>query len=303
MDKETGYNSTLVILGQTGLLGQALYENASLRNDVYVQGIARKGAQDSLDVTDTHKLISYLDSVRPTHIINTVAQVSLEACEKDPDFAYDLNAKVNDHLASYCAAHDIKLCYISTDHFFTGDGDALHDESAPVTCLNEYAQTKYAAEKFALTCPNSLVIRTNIVGFRNWPSRPTFIEWAIDALVSKKDITAFNDFYTSSLDVKTCSKAIIDLLLLDANGIINVASSECSNKEEFILSLANGLDLDTFNLQSASIITASSDVKRAESLGLDVSYAESLLGYKLPCLRGVVDSIVYEYNQKVRTGS
>lgn len=297
MGKDTENRRTLVILGQTGLLGQALYKEASSRDNINVYGVARNGAQDSLDVTDTDNLIAYLDKVRPSYIVNTVAQVNLEGCEKDPDFAYELNAKVNDHLASYCTKNDIKLCYISTDHYFTGDGAALHDESACVTFLNEYSKTKYAGEEFVLTCPNSLVVRTNIVGFRNWELRPTFVEWAIDSLILEKDITAFHDFYTSSIDVRTCSKAILDLLFLDATGIINVASSECASKEEFIVRLARELDLDTPNLQSASVMTMGLNVRRAESLGLDVSYAESLLGYRLPSLEGVIDNIVHEYKQ------
>ncbi len=61
---------------------------------------------------------------------------------------------------------------ISTDHYFCGQGDLKHDESAPVTLLNEYARTKYAGEAFALTNPEACVIRTNVVGFRGWEVRP-----------------------------------------------------------------------------------------------------------------------------------
>jgi len=305
MNKKQTHKDTLVILGQTGLLGQALYKDATLRSDIDVHGVARKNTKNNIDITDTQKLIAYLDRVRPSHIINTVALVNLGLCEKDPDFAYALHATANKHLTCYCTENNIKLCYISTDHYFTGDKSDLHDEKAPVTLLNEYAKTKYAGEQFVLACPNNIVIRTNIVGFRNWESSPTFVEWAIDALVSGENITAFNDYYTSSIDVKTCSKAVLDLLFSDATGLINVASSECVNKEKFILSLAKHLDLDTSNLDSGSVITANSDVKRAESLGLDVSYAESLLGYKLPRLNGVIDNIASEFkhNQNIKTGS
>ena len=39
------------------------------------------------------------------------------------------------------------------------------------------------------------------------------------------------------------------------------------------------------------------DVPRAESLGLDVTKAESLLGYKLPSLGEVIESVVCEYEE------
>jgi len=204
------------------------------------------------------------------------------------------NAAIVGNLSSFCLDQNIKLCHISTDHYFSGDNDRLHDENSKVLLLNEYAKTKYAGECFALTNPNSLVLRTNIVGLRNWSGSPTFVEWAIGELASKKPITMFEDVYTSSIDVKTFSKALFELISKGASGLINLASSECASKKEFITRLAIRLGFDLSNCKVGRVNT-NFGVARGESLALDVSYAESILGYKLPNLDSVIESIACEY--------
>ena len=73
--------------------------------------------------------------------------------------------------------------YVSTDHYWQGDGRLLHAEDAPIQLVNEYARSKHAGERFALSGSGpSLALRTNIVGVRGWKGRPTFAEWAVGAI-------------------------------------------------------------------------------------------------------------------------
>ena len=66
-------------------------------------------------------------------------------------------------------------------------------------------------------------------------------------------------------------------------------------KKEFIESLAKtfGFSLENTNIGSVSFLATS---KRADSLGLDVSKAESLLGYRLPALSDVIAQLKKEYD-------
>jgi dTDP-4-dehydrorhamnose reductase len=284
-----------VILGGTGLAGLALVKEAKKRG-LTVVTVARRNADCNLDVSNTKELLSYLRKVRPRCVINTVAMINLDHCEKNPGEAYIVNAALVGHLSSFCQTEDVKLCQISTDHYYSGDAKFLHNEKSSIALLNEYARTKYAGECFALTNPSSLVLRTNIVGFRNWNEQPTFAEWVIRELTANNRITMFNDFFTSSIDVKTFSKAVFDLINADSTGVLNVASSECFSKMEFIQLLSSRLRLDISNCISGTVKT-NSGITRAESLGLDVSCCESILGYKLPTLDAVVQSIAHGYEE------
>ncbi len=285
----------LVILGSTGLLGQALKREA-VRRSIYAIGVARANAERMLDVTDAAALGRLLEEIRPAVIINAAAMTALDACERSPGDAYMINARLAALLVRHCAIHGGKLLQVSTDHYFTGDGQRLHGEDASVSLLNEYARTKYAGEGFALSNPDSLVVRTNVVGFRGWAGRPTFVEWAIAALRAEEPMTLFDDFYTSSLDVESLASVLLDLVERQACGLLNVAARECSSKQEFILGLARRLNLSTANCRAGSVRKLAGTAG-AESLGLDVSAAEQLLGYTLPGAASVLDRLVQQYEE------
>ncbi|MGD9639202.1 MAG: NAD(P)-dependent oxidoreductase [Alphaproteobacteria bacterium] len=235
--------------------------------------------------------------MNPDIIINTIAIVSLDLCETQPELAYMCNARVSKTIADYCQKHNKKYVYISTDHYFTKDGSKKHLEDECLNLCNEYALTKFLGEELAKNADKSLIVRTNIVGFRWWKDSPTFVEWAIDALKKQEDISLFSDFYTSSIDVKSFSTALLDLIAKETTGIINLASSEVSSKDLFIQELAKQLDLSLEHTQISSIKTLNSKVKRNESLGLDVTKAEKILGYKLPKLTEVITNLVKEYRR------
>jgi len=280
----------LLILGATGMLGQALMREASRRN-IKAIGASRSYDRLSLDILDDKSLRKVIFSLKPKIIINTVALTDLEECEKNPGFAYLVNARSVSILANICREIRAYFIQISTDHYYTGDLDNKHKETDRIHLLNEYARTKFAAEKFALTCPGALVIRTNILGFRNKKGHPTFVEWIIHTLKNNLPVTLFNDYYTSSIDVEIFSKALFDLIGTRPGGILNLASTEVSSKKVFIENFASRLGYSLSNAKDGSLFEVSG-VLRGESLGLDVSKAEKILGYHLPCLDDVVDSLI-----------
>jgi len=286
-------NKSIVILGSTGMLGQALSKRSSELGYTTV-GIARKKSDINLDLTNTEELFAQLNKIKPSIIINSAAYINLNSINDEFNLAYLLNTKLVSLLTNYCMKMDIKLCQISTDHFFTGDADALHTEKSEVKIVNEYARTKYAGECFALTHSVNMVIRTNIVGFRGWENELTFVEWVIHNLKKNEKMTLFKDFYTSSLDVDSFSKALFDLIEVNYSGLINLASSEVSNKLTFVRCLAQKLGFDLQNFTIGSVNSIQGEV-RAESLGLDVSLAESTLGYKLPKLNEVLENLKNQY--------
>lgn len=286
----------VLIVGSTGMLGQALVKEAVTRN-VSAVGLARRGAELSCDVADATILATVLDAVRPQVIVNAAALTELLECERNPEAAYLVNARCVAVLAEYAQKSRSYLIQVSTDHYYTGDGASLHSEDAPVRLLNEYARTKYAGEHFALTAPNSLVIRTNIVGFRGTTDKPTFVEWVLGALKRREALTLFDDFFTSSIDVMTFSSAVFDLLQLRPVGILNMASGDVVSKKTFIEVFAERFDFCLEGDRVASVKMLGG-VCRAESLGLDVSRAEALLGYRLPCLPEVISHLADAYQEQ-----
>jgi dTDP-4-dehydrorhamnose reductase len=281
----------LLVLGATGLLGQAMLAEARERGWPCT-GAARAGSECEVDATDLVALAELVRTIAPSVLVNCAALTDLGACEEHPAAAYALNARVPALLAELSIESGLGLVHISSDHYFTGDGAALHDESAEVRLLNEYARTKYAGEAFARTAPTALVVRTNIVGLRGWPGRPTFAEWALDALESSRPVSLYGDFFTSGMHSRACAAAVLDLLARGVSGLLNVASSEVASKRQFVEALAAARGLEPNVAGTGSVRELSP--RRAESLGLDVSRAERLLGRRLPGLGETVRAILAE---------
>jgi dTDP-4-dehydrorhamnose reductase len=284
----------MLILGSTGMLGMALYRKAK-RRKITVIGVARSGADRTIDVTNGTALQSVIFNENPDIVINTIAITNLDYCERNPSLAYLTNARPASIVANICSKSDTSFIHISTDHYYTGDKRKRHTEKSPITLVNEYARTKYAAEWFARTDEKSLIIRTNIVGFKNKPENPTFVEWCIKMLTERTPTTIYDDFYTSPIDVYRFSEILLDLIEKGTTGVLNVAGEEVSSKKEFILELANALNLDTSHTKTGSVQKLAG-IKRAESLGLNVNKAEKILGYKMPDRHDVINNLVHQHN-------
>lgn len=281
----------MIILGSTGMLGQALIETAKV-NNIKVTGVARSGADANIDILDFDRLALLIKEKSPKVIVNCIAITDVNLCEVNPEMAYMVNAHLVARLVDICRELSVNLVHISTDHFFINDINEKHHEESPVVLVNNYAKTKYAGEQFALSYSKSLVIRTNIVGFRN-SRKPTFVEWILSSLKNHKEITLFQDFYTSSIDVYKLSEILIKIINdkdESISGLINISSSEVCNKEQFIKKLASVFNYENDNFTIGSI-SSIEGTKRAESLGLDISKIERLLGERMPTTNDVIESL------------
>ena len=278
----------LLIIGSTGTLGQALRRAAAARK-MEARGAARNGAEHVLDIADAGAIAALCRAERPELVINCAAMTDLDLCERQPKAAHLINALAAGLIAAASLEVGARCVQVSTDHFFTGDSNKLHDETAPVHLVNEYARSKHAGKSLALDVPGTLAVRTNVTGWRGWPDRPTFLEWAVGALERREAINGFADFFTSTLDADTLANAILDLVAAGATGLFNVAAREAVDKATFIRTLARQLDLSADRISDGSVRALSPP--RAESLGLDVRKAEALLGYRLPNANGVIAAL------------
>jgi len=285
----------ILVLGSTGMFGRELYREA-IERGYNVRGAARRSADVSLDLMDGKAIHDLITLLKPDIVINSAAIIAHKVCEEKPDLAYKINARAVDFVANASRKTGARFVQISTDHFFSGDRTKLHDEAASVRLLSEYARTKFAGEAFALNCPGALVMRTNVTGFRNSGGVRSFIEWVFDALRSPNQINLFNDYYTSTLSTHQAAMALFDLLETDVSGRINVACREVSSKQAFVEKVADRMGLHIDHAQSISVHEGLA--KRADSCGLDVTRAESVLGYQLPVLDAVVEQLVSEYEER-----
>jgi len=152
------------------MLGSALCKVYSGNNLVYALhrdkecfGVCTKDY--SFDLTDSTKLKSCFDQIKPDLVIHCAGLINLELCEQHPQLAYETNFKTTENIAKYCP-QDSQLVYISTDQVYGGSKN--HSETnTNLQPLNLYGKTKLQGElKVQELSADSIIVRTNIFGWK-----------------------------------------------------------------------------------------------------------------------------------------
>lgn len=282
--------TTALVLGDTGLLGQAMTAEL-VRRGARVLGVstsasarARAGADyrhERLDAAaEPERLFERLDDFGPSVVVNCAGLADVNGCETDPGAAEALNAALPAELAAHCAKRNVAFVHVSTDQVFDGRASAPYAESDAPRPLHAYGRTKLAGERAALR-HGALAARTNLVGLRG-AAKPAFAEWLCAALISKTPITLAEDFVTSSIHAGALSCLLLDLCAGGARGLFHVATRDAASKYEFGARLARALGADFSAVKRGRLSDLRLEPARPGFLALDVTEAEKALGRELP---------------------
>lgn len=291
----------IAVIGGTGLLGSNLVKLFT-NNDV--KAFSRK---QSLNIEENvnnlidfsklaEELSSYFDSWAPDIIINTVALVDLKKCEEDITLADFSNREIAVEIAYVAKKYNSYFIHISTDHYYN-DLNKKHREDDEVLLLNNYAKTKYKAEIDLLeTYKKSLVVRTNIIGFRK-NKKESFFEWLLNSLENSKSIDLYNNFFTSPISVNVLGEILLKCYKKELLGIYNIASSECISKYDFGIKVSKIFSFNNKQIKKINLEQNDNNVQRALTLGLDTSKIEEALKIKMPKIEEVINSLYFEYKK------
>jgi nucleoside-diphosphate-sugar epimerase len=136
----------ILVTGAKGFLGAALLADLE-RAGHEVVGI---DIEDG-DLRDAKKVDHLLHDLAPRKVVHMAAQVGRQFCEDDAAHAIDANVKMTYNVASSCAKYGAELIYTSTSEVYGEHGDAVCDESVPLTGTptGMYALTKRWSEDVA----------------------------------------------------------------------------------------------------------------------------------------------------------
>ncbi|HEX9529503.1 MAG TPA: dTDP-4-dehydrorhamnose reductase [Acidimicrobiales bacterium] len=113
----------------------------------------------ALDVADRDRVLQVILSVRPHAVIHAAAWTAVDACEGDPDRAFQVNALGTRHVAEAARRAGAHLVYVSTDYVFDGRSPRPYREWDAPNPLSVYGQSKLAGEREA--GPDATVVRTS----------------------------------------------------------------------------------------------------------------------------------------------
>lgn len=150
--------SKILVIGAHGQLGKSLRARLGEGSAVEYAG------RDDFDLTAPGAASSrrWRDY---SVIINAAAYTAVDRAEtaEGRAAAWATNAAGVAGLATIATAHGITLVHVSSDYVFDGSSIAAYDETAPLSPLGVYGQSKAAGDLAVSTVPRHYILRTSWV--------------------------------------------------------------------------------------------------------------------------------------------
>lgn len=144
----------VIITGGSGQLGRALKLCASDRWDV------TSVSSSQLDVTDWTATRECFASTRPTLVLHCAAATDVDRCEREPEWAFRVNAAGTRNVAQAAQLTQARLVHVSTNYVFDGHKDMAYHEFDAVNPISVYGASKLAAERQVESAGSAYVVRT-----------------------------------------------------------------------------------------------------------------------------------------------
>lgn len=225
----------ILITGASGMLGYDLQE--TLKNHELILFNSK-----TLDITNKQIVNEKIGKIEPDIVINAAAYTNVDACEKNYDDAYKVNALGPKNLAKVCKELDIPLVHISTDYVFNGEKNTPLKEEDEIGPKTAYGKTKLEGEIFIQeTCNKYFIIRTAWLYGCNGNN---FVKTMLELAKNNNEINVVNDQVGSPTYTFDLAIAISKIIETDDYGIYHLTNSgSCSwyefSKEIFKLSNIN----------------------------------------------------------------
>lgn len=225
----------ILVLGASGMLGNAMIRMLSEKADWRVYGTVRSDSSKRLFPADiAGRLLSGIDverhdsllqafiQTRPDIVINCVGLIKQLADAEDPLQAIPINALLPHRLAKLCELSGARLVHMSTDCVFAGD-KGNYRESDPSDAKDLYGRSKFLGE---VAYPHTVTLRTSIIG-HELQSAHGLLDWFLS---QQERCTGFTHAIFSGLPTVVLAQIIRDAVIprTDISGVYHVAAQPIS---------------------------------------------------------------------------
>ncbi len=188
----------VIILGATGMLGNAVFRLLSAKKNLDVWGTIRNpSAVRNFDTSQQAKLIAHMDVLqqdclvdlfrkhKPDVVINCVGLIKQFDSASDALAVLPVNAMLPHRLSRMCEAVGARLVHISTDCVFSGSKGA-YTETDVSDAYDLYGKSKCIGE--VIDSANTITLRTSIIG-HEINSQVSLVDWFLAQQGSVKGYT------------------------------------------------------------------------------------------------------------------
>ncbi len=225
----------VLVLGASGMLGNAVFRVLSEKKDWQVFGTVRTVTSKhffqatiaeqllvGVDVEQNDSLIKAFISSQPDVVINCIGLIKQLSEADDPLQAVPINTLLPHRLARLCELSGARLVHMSTDCVFSGDKGG-YCESDASDAKDLYGKSKFLGE---VNYPHAITLRTSIIG-HELQSTHGLIDWFLSQQDSCK---GYKRAIFSGLPTVVLAKIIRDIVIPrpELHGVYHVAASPIS---------------------------------------------------------------------------
>lgn len=187
--------------------------------------LARDGAAERL-----------LERAAPAVVVLAAALSRVDSCEREPELARLLNARVPGLLAAACAERGARLVSVSTDLVFGGRPPAAGEryrEEDPPSPVHAYGSSKALGEEAALAAGGDvLVVRLPLLYGDSHGRGLGATDGLLAALAAGRDPVLFRDEWRTPLEVRNAARALAELAGRRETGLLHVAGPDRVTRAE-----------------------------------------------------------------------
>jgi dTDP-4-dehydrorhamnose reductase len=227
----------ILLTGGTGRFGRAFQQLAAARHEVIAP--ARDPARWDLAKPDT--LAATVGLHRPQWVVHAAAMSDVDACERQPQLAHQVNAEASAALARAARQANARFLLLSTDYVFDGAKGHYGEGDLPQP-LSAYGASKLAAERLvSAAVPDAIIARTSVLF--GTPGKPDFVSWAASRLRQGVPVP-IADQKSTPTSTRDLAEQVLALLEADATGVFHSAGADAMSRLEAAQAVARSLHID-----------------------------------------------------------
>jgi dTDP-4-dehydrorhamnose reductase len=237
----------VLVTGAGGMVGRRLVQYCeSLGDDVVAYDHAALEIADPVAVGET------LERERPETVINCAAWTDVDACERDPQRAFNANARGPENLAISSRRVGASFLTISTDFIFDGAKEGFYTQRDDPHPESYYGRSKLDGERRAQkACARTTIVRS---GWIFGPGGRNFLSRVVELTREGQPLKAIKDAYGTPTSARDLAARLRELALLDLPGIYHVVNSgEGASFAEFARAALDLAGLDANSLEIVSM--------------------------------------------------
>ena len=279
----------ILLTGAEGQLGNFLFYKLNKFFNVFSS--SRNGNNKSeinkLDITDSAEVKKNINLFNPNIIINCAAMTNVDLCEQNKSLCYDVNVN---GLKNLIRNSDIntKIIHISTDYVYDGNSNLYEEKSIP-NPINYYGKTKLEAENILIGSRRSyIIIRPNTLYSLKGEN---FFTWVYNSLTNNRKINVVDDQVSNPSFVPSLASSIIDIILMDGEGLYHHGSKDNITRYDFAIAIAKKFNFNDDLIKKTNTKTLNQVASRPLCSILDCSKIENDFNIEMSYLDECLDNI------------